>query len=105
MDAVKFVKERDRMYEVARQAPSLCYRHEKSAEEIVREVEEWAAAHPHKTRQSVFMEQYPEVAIDNCGNLMICPKLISTDYRNRYGNCIKRWCSDCRHEFWGQEVE
>ena len=46
MDTVKFIEERDRMYEVARQAPSLCYRHEKSAEEIVREVEEWSAAHP-----------------------------------------------------------
>lgn len=40
MDAVNFIKERDRMYEVERQAPSLIYRHEKSAEEIVREVEE-----------------------------------------------------------------
>lgn len=54
MDAVNFIKERDRMYEVERQAPSLIYRHEKSAEEIVREVEEWSAAHPRKTRQSVF---------------------------------------------------
>lgn len=104
MDAVKFIEERDRMYEVARQAPSLCYRHEKSAEEIVREVEEWSAAHPRKTRQSVFLEQYPEAEIDERGDLMLCPRRISVDFRSRYANCTKA-CSDCRREFWMQEVE
>lgn len=106
MDAVKFIEERDRMYEIAREAPSLCYRHEKSAEEIVREVEEWSAAHPVKTRQSVFLEQYPEAEIDSRGDLVVCPKRISVDCRIRFGNCINRlWCSDCRREFWSQEVE
>ena len=74
MDAVNFIKERDRMYEVERQAQSLIYRHEKSAEEIVREVEEWSAAHPRKTRQSVFLEQWPDTQLDKKGNVIICPK-------------------------------
>ena len=73
MDAVNFIKERDRMYEVERQAPSLIYRHEKSAEEIVREVEEWSAAHPRKTRQSVFLEQWPDTQLDKKGNAITCP--------------------------------
>lgn len=117
MDAVKFVKEYLRIctkVDECEDCPvyktDFCTvpakeRSQESAEEIVELVEEWSAAHPRKTRQNVFMDQYPEVAIDNCGNLMICPKLISTDYRNRYGNCIKRLCSDCRREFWMQEVE
>jgi hypothetical protein len=104
MDAVNFIKERDRMYEVERQAPSLIYRHEKSAEEIVREVEEWSAAHPRKTRQSVFLEQYPQADIDNTGLLVLCPKRISADIRVT-ADCLRQGCTDCRREFWMQEVE
>ena len=104
MDAVKFIEERDRMYEIAREAPSLCYRHEKSAEEIVREVEEWSAAHPVKTRQSVFLEQYPQADIDNTGLLILCPKRISADIRGT-ADCMRQRCSDCRRKFWMQEVE
>ena len=107
MDAVNFIKERDRMYEVERQAPSLIYRHEKSAEEIVREVEEWSAAHPRKTRQSVFLEQYPETIIDAFGALQICPMVISAAHRDSDGECKDpaKMCIDCRREFWMQEVE
>lgn len=104
MDAVNFIKERDRMYEVERQAPSLIYRHEKSAEEIVREVEEWSAAHPRKTRQSVYLEQYPQADIDNTGLLILCPKRISADIRVT-ADCLRQGCTDCRREFWMQEVE
>lgn len=107
MDAVKFIEERDRMYEVARQAPSLCYRHEKSAEEIVREVEEWSAAHPRKTRQSVFLEQWPEAQIDDTDVLCVCPAVISPSHRKDGGGClnIHKKCANCRYEFWSQEVE
>lgn len=104
MDAVKFIEERDRMYEVARQAPSLCYRHEKSAEEIVREVEEWSAAHPRKTRQSVFLEQFPNAPIyTNTHNVALYPCLVDTTLR---GHCpTGRGCDICRRNFWMQEVE
>lgn len=107
MDAVKFIKERDRMFEVAKQAPSLCYRHEKSAEEIVREVEVWSAAHPCETRQSVFLKQYPEAAIGVYGVLQICPMAISDAYRDSNGECVNptKRCSDCQREFWMQEAE
>ena len=107
MDAVKFIEERDRMYEVARQAPSLCYRHEKSAEEIVREVEEWSATHPQKTRQSVFLEQWPQAKVDGDGCLDVCPYVISDTYRNELGYCARNGvsCYVCRREFWTQEVE
>lgn len=75
------------------------------AERLAGAVEAWSASHPRKTRQCVFLEQWPEAEIDNLGILMVCPKRVSTDCRNRYGNCSKRLCYDCRREFWSQEVE
>lgn len=104
MDAVKFVEERRRMYTLG------CIKkgindYNMKAEAVVAEVEAWAAAHPRKTRQSVFLEQWPEAELDSCGYLWLCPKRISADCRNRYGNCANRKCTDCHKEFWGQEVE
>ena len=70
-------------------------------------VEEWSAAHPRKTRQSVFLEQYPDAVLDGFGVLRICPIYISADCRNNYNGCknIGKKCSDCRREFWMHEVE
>lgn len=104
MDAVKFIKERDRMFKVAGQAPSLSYNHLKSAEEIVREVEEWSAAHPKKTRQSIFLEQYPNVVMSKIEPVIsIFPCSIDKTVRTTRP-CIK-YCNDCRREFWMQEVD
>lgn len=105
MDAVKFLQERKRMF--LNGDSSLIYWMEDGVdpEILVRNVEQWSAAHPLKTRQSVFLEQYPEADIDKGGVLMVCPKRVSTDCRNKYGNCTNRLCSDCRREFWEQKVE
>ena len=107
MDAVKFIKERDRMLEINREAPSLYYKHELSAEKIVAIVEEWSAAHPRRTRQSVFLEQYPEASINEHGVLLVCPCPISASHRSVNGGCatIGHRCDDCRKEYWLQEVE
>ena len=105
MDAVKFIKERDRMYEVEKRAPSFIYRHEKSAEEIVREVEEWSAAHPRKTRQSVFLKQYPGAKIaSDTGVPIVYPCQIEQGTEN-VRHCNSLSCADCRRDFWSQEVE
>ena len=117
MDAVKFIKERDRMCRFYHHAGD-CYQCpakdcECSALEgmvdddnIVTILEEWSAAHPRKTRQSVFLEQYPQSQMnDSYGCLMLCPKYISTDYREKYVNCADRGCIDCLLDFWMQEVE
>lgn len=67
----------------------------------IKTVEEWSAAHPLKTRQSVFLEQYPEAScVDNI--LMSCPKVIDKNF-----SCSKTCfnCAECRREFWMQEVE
>ena len=105
MDAVKFLEERKRMYESGAATPCIGLEDDYNPVNAVKIVEEWSAAHPRKTRQSMFLEQYPEAEIDKCGYLRLCPKRISTDCRNSYGNCANRECTACHKEFWGQEVE
>ena len=118
MDAVKFIKERTRlcqMYEGCGSCPA-CHAscgcifsvtNGATPEEQSEFMEAWSAAHPRKKRQSIFLEQYPEVSIGDDGVLRVCPFLIDASYRNNDGSCksVQRQCSDCRKEFWGQEVE
>lgn len=101
MDAVKFIKERRRMSKATKgYSPIMVERI--PPEDIVKEVEEWAAAHPQKTRQDVFLEQYPEARLDSQSVLHVCPADV-------YGNNVcpeeKEICYNCRRKFWMQEVE
>lgn len=105
MDAVKFIEEHRRMYTLGGSIKHAINDYNTKAEAVVAEVEQWSKEHPRKTRQIVFLEQYPEAEIDKCGRLMVCPKRISADCRNRFGNCVNRLCSDCRKEYWMQEAE
>ena len=116
MDAIKFVNEMVRMcaeYPKCDGCPVAVQNDDEDcmakvpAEQMVAIVEEWAKKNPVKTRQSVFLEQWPEANIDNLNVLEVCPASISTSYRNEYGGCanIGVNCWDCRHEFWMQEVE
>lgn len=104
MDAVKFVEARRRMFAMTGENPKYSlFNMGTPAEEVVREVEEWATAHPRKTRQ----KQYPEAQIDDNGVLSVCPTVISPSHRKDGGGClnIHRKCTDCRREFWSHEVE
>lgn len=110
MDAVKFIEERRRMYKVTgKHSPTLA--EWVPAEDVVKEVEEWSAAHPRKTRQSVFLEQWPEANVDkSIGVLIICPAELKKEYRDDRGACNaysieSGVCNDCRRKFWMQEVE
>ena len=105
MDAVKFIEERRRMYKVTgKRSPTLAGWI--PAEDVIKEVEEWSAAHPRKTRQSVFLEQYPNARIDSQAVIDVCPA-------DAYGDkvCPKNKenvhmpCRDCRRNFWLQEVQ
>lgn len=101
MDAVKFIEERNRMCGTMSEVWGV------DAAQIVKNTEEWSAAHPCKTRQSVFLEQYPEARMGDDGVLHVDPCSISASHRNASGSCatMKRECKDCRREFWMQEVE
>lgn len=63
-------------------------------------------AHPHKTRQSVFLAQYPDTQRSEDGTLAICPALLSSAYGNSAGGCkyVGRNCAYCRREFWAHEL-
>lgn len=108
MDAVEFVKERRRMlYTIGTSLKYGMFDVNTCAEDVVKEVEEWSAKHPIKTRQSVFLEQYPETKLDENGIIELCPAMISTDRRDINGECKKsaNLCSDCCRDFWMQKAE
>lgn len=102
MDAVKFVKERRRMYTLG------CIKkgindYNTKAEDVVAEVEQWSAAHPRKTRQSVFLKQYPNAVLDKDGVLRICPSFVVGDVSEKYRCLCSTDCGACRREFWMHE--
>lgn len=115
MDAVEFLKAKNQMCKayyrcdgcpLSKNASCAVWCQESPKEAVVI-VEKWLEAHPPKTRQSEFLKQYPEAGIDDYGVLQVCPSLISTSHRNTRGGCahIDSDCTDCRREFWMQEVE
>lgn len=117
MDAAKFIEERNRMCNsfgdrctgcpASNGGCAVSQESTLDATAQIAIVEEWSAAHPRKTRQSVFLEQYPESFVDESGVLMLCPRYISEELRNSDGMCKEpgKHCVDCSREFWMQEVE
>lgn len=112
MDTAKFFSEFSRMCKSTNDCTKCQYHGDKCdnaielLEKTVAMVEQWSREHPRKTRQDVFLEQWPEAEIKD-GVLKLCPCVISESHRDAQGNCatIHRECPDCRHEFWMQEVE
>ena len=110
MDVVKFIEERKRMcaaYKNCMDCPAgdradcvVAVNSNLGADEQLKIVEEWSDAHPSKTRQSVFLEQYPEAVVDARGSIDICPKVLCDLQKS----CGDTTCYDCRCEFWSQEV-
>lgn len=74
----------------------------KDPEKMVAIVEQWAAEHPTKTRQSVFLELFPEAALAKNGVLTICPNTFSPVYKDERGRCKLPYaeCDNCRRKFW-----
>lgn len=107
MDAVKFLQERNRMYESGAATPGIGLEDDYNPVSAVEVVEKWAAAHPRKTRQSVFLEQWPEAPLADDGVLDVCPTAVSAKHRGKHGGCaiIDRSCNECRREFWMQEAK
>ena len=102
MDAKEFIKQLRRMDKNAHRNYSVF---DDSIEDVIAEVEKWAKENPAKTRQSKFLEQYPEAELGIDGVIEICPSRVSATYRRDTGPCAVGNCVGCRREFWGQEVE
>lgn len=116
MDAVEYLKTLNRMchceclkcdFGKARSGFETCPVWQRThPEEAVAIAEKWAAAHPIKTRQSVFLKMLPNVPLNDKGQPAFCPKLLDTEY-HPIGNCCLDVdiCQRCMDNFWGQEVE
>ena len=107
MDAVEFLDKVDRLSKRGSTEEKMRYNDYRTARDntrAVKFVERWAAAHPAKTRQSVFLEQFPNAPIyTNTHNVALDPCLVDTALR---GHCpTGRGCDICRREFWLAEVE
>lgn len=122
MDAVEFLKAKNRMCREYGELPEDCFacpigndsggcqagvlENQKVTEEmLVQIVEKWAAEHPRKTRQSEFLKMFPNAALDN-GTIRTCPQLIEGEdnYNCIYDNGIPS-CINCRKRYWLAEVE
>lgn len=118
MDAIEFIHERNRMcatYTPKRckgcpadnygERDTACIMIDKiDAEKVVSIVEKWSSEHPRKTRQSVFLEQWPNAQVVS-GVLQICPKSVMGPDGWWKDGCGGVLCAICRREFWSQEVE
>lgn len=101
MDAVKFLQERDRMFLSGAATPGIELEDDFDPVIAVGIVEKWSEQHPRRTRQSVFLKQWPEAMRDREDMLSVCPQ-----YLDRKLKCRRDYgCGKCRREFWMQEVE
>ena len=114
MDAVKFLKEYNRMCKSYGHdcgecgidkmrngdgCTSIIHAH---PEEAVSIVGKWSAEHPIKTRQSEFLKMFPDVKFAD-GVIDICPCQIDTKIKD---NCSRLSpCFNCRKEYWLAEVQ
>lgn len=110
MDAIKFVKERNRMCKSFGGSCDSCPADKNTCcdtfewqEKLVTIVEEWSVAHPQKTRQDVFLEQYPNAPRD-CDNILIIDPCNLDLTIHGKDECYTDNCLKCRHEYWTQEV-
>ena len=115
MDALEFLRERKRMCNLCKHCEGCPLERagcglgtsasDEEYEKIIAAVEQWSKEHPRKTRQSVFLKQYPNAVLDKDGVLRICPPFVGGDIPEKYKCICLTDCSACRREFWTQEVE
>lgn len=118
MDVVEYLKEAMRMCDTTKDCEE-CPFHNLNAtfpchscpghldvanpEKAVEIVENWAAEHPKKTRQSEFLKVFPSVYKTD-GIIAILPCSLDIEFgSNNYCNTVS--CYDCRKEYWLTEVE
>lgn len=121
MDAVKYLKEYDRMCKSygstcknceidklrngCEGCSSIVHAH---PEKVVAIVEKWSAENPVKTRQSEFLKLFPNAEFNTDGILTIAPCLVDKTFNMSAGSteecCVKNDCIKCRKEYWHAEV-
>ena len=114
MDAVEFLKAFGRLcnnYLCGDNCPLIDICDDVSDDGYVRKVqivEQWAKAHPVKTRQSEFLKQWPDAEIGDDGLPSVAPCQLYKDMeeKDENGVCCKNCgCGICRRDFWLKEIE
>ena len=115
MDAVEFLNEGTRMcnsYEACVGCPMYptddCCMVKMNLKQMINIVEQWAKAHPIKTRQSEFLKQWPDAEIGDDGYPSVAPCQLYKDMeeKDENGVCCKNCgCGICRRDFWLKEIE
>ena len=106
MDAVEFIRQVRRMGK--QKGEAICFKLEEIDTEIVEQVEQWAKAHPEKTRQSEFLKQWPDAEISDDGLPAIAPCQLNVELLQceSQEDCEERGaCGKCRCDFWLKEIE
>lgn len=109
MDMTKFFSEFRRMCKSTSDCTKCEYHGDKCdnamelLEKTVAVVEQWSKEHPRKTRQDVFLEQWPNCMMDDYDIAGVCPRNIDKMYVCNLSR--SDGCTGCRREFWMQEVE
>lgn len=116
MDAVEYLKTLQRMcrsnmecttctiYKVIGQGCGLFSAGSEKLVSTITSVENWAKEHPVRTRQSVFLERYPNARLDDDNVLVVCPRSIEQNGCDKFDDHILM-CSDCRRKYWSEEVQ
>ena len=60
----------------------------------------WCEEHPTKTRQTEFLEMFPNAYIGGSGILNVNPCCLDKEVKCNGGEC-----SECRRIYWSEEVE
>lgn len=105
MDAVEFLDKVDRLSKRGSTEEKMRYNDYRAAGDnvgAVTFVEQWAADHPVKTRQSEFLKHYPGARITIDGFLHACPMEV---FSYTGINCAAQNCIECKNAFWLAEVE
>lgn len=124
MDAVKYFKEKTRMFNSLGRKSKVCdgvicsvcpfsYTHNgknlgctnfeaEYPEKAIAIIEKWAAEHPQKTMLQDFLERYPNAPLDKIdGTPIICPYEIGYEEQCLDRNCNDIGCVKC----WNRPIE
>lgn len=114
MDAVKFLKEWNRMClhtgchdcqikKEVRNDLFCLWIALKQPKDVVSTVEKWSAKHPIKTRESEFLKMFPNARLNECGSIAICPRIVDASFDSQ--ECERKNCPKCEKDYWGAEVK
>ena len=116
MDALEFLKERRRMCSYYQGCDGCALKQvncsignlvtDEGYSKVITTVEQWSKKHQyqHKTRQSEFLKQYPNVMLDTNGIINISSCQMDPGQYQIDNCCRFIHCDDCRREFWSAEV-